>query len=438
MPYRQYTKCYNHTPGDKPFNKSDLVAFVAGTSAPGLIVALLAFLTGSTLGLVVGFIALALQYASTIVAVANEWLYHRLVCLTGDQCAVGVVEPLDKPSSLGEFDNDDYFDIRLLPHRHADEYNGPNGGPNGGFFGPPPNSNIPVGTPTWATNMPPTAGPSFDGAVASHPQNDIFLDGLQGSALLQPLIQDLPYYPVGLDEVPLFDFMGSPDVKVTRCTLHCEAEGNFWQAMKDYAMLQGTAVGVGAAGGAAAGCALGSIFGPIGCLIGAILGAILGGGAAAYIGANAAFNSDLGNYDDANVGDLPLGRLKQDDLVVVYGTHVYDGFHEGWHEFHPLKAIMKFTDYNILGAVQYLEWDPKFPDGKELPRGLTVTDMTQGMNSTAFAALAKQIRDQWCAAIGESFKPGTRDNQKKQENRWTIHPLVDGCQPAAGGSPPTR
>ena len=26
---------------------------------------------------------------------------------------------------------------------------------------------------------------------------------------------------------------------------------------------------------------------------------------------------------------------------MVYGTHVYDGFHEGWHEFHPLKAIIK-------------------------------------------------------------------------------------------------
>jgi hypothetical protein len=53
------------------------------------------------------------------------------------------------------------------------------------------------------------------------------------------------------------------------------------------------------------------------------------------------------------------------------------------------------------------------------------------MDSPAFAALAKKIRDQWCAAIGDPFKPGTRDNQNRPENRWTIHPLVDGCQPVA-------
>jgi hypothetical protein len=429
MPYRQYTKCYNHVPGsgDKPFNKSDLLAFVAGTSAPGLIVAFLAFLTASTLGLVVGFIALAIQYASTIVAVANEWLFHRLVCLDGDKCAVGALEPLEKPSTLGEFDNDQYFDIRLLPHRHADEYNAP----NSGFFAPPGHAGDPLGTPTWAMNMPATAGPSLDGAVSLQTSNDIFLDGLQGTALVQPTITDLPYNPVGLDEVPLFDFTGSSDTKVTRCTLHCEAEGNFWQAMKDYAALQGAAVGAAAAGGAAAGCAIGGVFGPIGCLIGAILGALLGGGAAAYVGANAAFNSDPGSYDDANVGDDPLGTLVENDLVVVYGTHVYDGFHEGWHEFHPLKAVMKFTKLNIQGAVQYLEWDPNFPDGKEVPSGLTAMDMKKGMDSPAFAALAKKIRDQWCAAIGDPFKPGTRDNQSRPENRWTIHPLVDGCRPAA-------
>jgi hypothetical protein len=125
-------------------------------------------------------------------------------------------------------------------------------------------------------------------------------------------------------------------------------------------------------------------------------------------------------------------------LVVVYGTHVYDGFHEGWHEFHPLKAIMKFTDINLKGAVKYLEWDPGFPDGKEVPAGLTVDDMRQGLNSVAFTKLARKIRDQWCAAIGESFKPATRDNQKQPQNRWTIHPLVDGCQLAGGGPPPPR
>ena len=121
--FRQYTQCYNHTPGDKPFNKSDLAGFVVGTSAPGLIGAILAFLSGAS---VVGFIIIAIQYAITIVAVANEWLFHRLVCVSGDECAVGTVQDDPSRGDLGEFDNDQFFDLRPMPHRENDEYKGPN------------------------------------------------------------------------------------------------------------------------------------------------------------------------------------------------------------------------------------------------------------------------------------------------------------------------
>lgn len=431
MPYRQYTRCYNFTPGDKPFNSQDLILFVLGSSAPGLIVAFLAFLSNSMAGNVIGFIAIAIQYASTIVAVADQWLYHRLVCVSGDRCAVGKIEPLEQASSLGEFDNDQFFDVRLMPHRHEDEYKAP----NTGYFKTPATASVPIGTPTWSTNAPPLPGPSLDGAADSNPSNDIFLDGFQGSDLVRPTIAELPYVPVSAKDVPLFGFSGSDDMKVTRCTLHCEAEGSFWQAMKDYAPLQGAAVGVAAAGGAAAGCAIGSFWGPIGCLIGAILGGLLGGGGAAYVGANAAFNSDPGSYEDANVGDKPLGELVPGDLVVVFGTHVYDGFHEGWHELHPLKAVMRFNDINLRGAIQYLEWNPHFPDDGVAPAGLTPADMKKGLDSPAFAAAAKKIRDQWCAAIGQPFEPATIANQAKPEHRWTIHPSVDGCEPADGGTP---
>lgn len=32
MSYRQYTSCYQHTPGDVPFKKADLITFVAGAA----------------------------------------------------------------------------------------------------------------------------------------------------------------------------------------------------------------------------------------------------------------------------------------------------------------------------------------------------------------------------------------------------------------------
>ena len=56
--FHQYTQCYNHTPGDRPFNKDDLAGFAAGASAPGLFAALVAFLTGN---FVLGFVFIAIR-----------------------------------------------------------------------------------------------------------------------------------------------------------------------------------------------------------------------------------------------------------------------------------------------------------------------------------------------------------------------------------------
>jgi hypothetical protein len=400
--YRQYTNCYHHTAGDKPFNRSDLLAFVAGASAPGLIAALLAFLGGVGW---LGFVFIAIQYAATIIAVANQWLYHRLVCVSGDQCAVGTVQDDPSRGDLGEFDNDQFFDLRPMPHRENDEYKGPD-------------NNF------WSGK----AGPSIDGKTETHPSNDIYLDGFQGQQLIAPSIKDLPY-------------------DLSRSVLHCEAEGNFWQAMKDTAALQGLAVGLGAAAGAgvgaAAGCAIGAVFFGIGCLIGAIIGALLGGlaggAAGAYIGANAAFNSDPGNVEDANVGDRDLGPIKVGDRVVVFGTHVYDGFHEGWHEIHPLKAVMKFDPTETSN---YLEWDPNFndpakiapatPDMAPAMKALAVSDMQLGLDSKKFRARAEWLRDRWCRLVRERFDPATIAAQGLPQNRWTVHPDVDGCRPSDG------
>jgi len=466
MAFRKYTRCYIHTPGDKPFNDADLVNFAVGASLPGLLAALAAFLSGN---MTVGFVAIAIQYAVTIRAIAKEWLYHRLVCISGDQCAVGTIcMPPTEGSLLKSFDNDQYFNMRLMPHRYMDNYRGPNGSipaslptPYLGYFLPPANSNDPVGTPTWSLNLPaPEAGPSLDGKTELAPENDVFLDNFQGSQLIQPgsapsaprpgaVLQDLPYEPVAWDDQS--DYLLLPKTtgelprtaNVTRSTLHCEAEGNFWQAMLDTAGLQGLATAAGAAAGAgagaAAGCAIGGFFGPLGCAIGAVLGflaGLFGGGAAgAYIAANAAFNSDPGDVNDANVGDAPLGGLADGDQVVVYGTHVYDGFHQGWHEIHPLKAIMKFPEIQLTSP--YLEWNPDWDNAVNglPPAGLTQTDMRQGLFSPAFTAAAVAVKMNWCSFLSNTFTTATLTAQMHAVNRWTIHPLVDGCAPTS--PPPT-
>lgn len=468
MPFAQYTQCYDHTPGDKPFNKNDLLSFVMGNAAPGIIIAVIAFLTGADL---IGFIAIIIQYAITITAVANQWLYHRLVCISGNQCAVGTIDMTPTESDLGEFDNDQFFDLRLMPHRPGDLYRGPNCA-----YATLGSAPALVQAPSvfgWQMQAPPQAGPSLDGLTETHPDNDVFLDRFQGSALLQPgspveapragaVLFDLPYDPEDPSETtvptpaagapPLFNAtcsfeastpISDPAARLTRATLHCEAEGNFWYAMKQTAALQGVAAGVGAAAGAGAGaaigCAIGGIFGPIGCAIGAFLGFIAGliGGAlgGAYVGANAAFNSDPGDVNDANVGDTPLGQLQNGDRVIVFGTHVYDGFHEGWHEIHPLMAIIRMPPPITIpfagGATEfgfpYVEWDPGWPDGVNGPNFLTSTDMQQGLGSDAFRAVAQSSQQAWCGLLTEVFSAQTRTDQMRMENRWTIHPLVDGC-----------
>lgn len=399
MAYRQYTKCYNHTPGDKPFHEDDLVGKIMLVGGLPTLGALLSFALG---GFVVGGVFMAIAFAGTISEVAKAWLYHRLACIGSDpKCAVGVVMGTPETGGFGEFDNDEFFDLRLMPHRPGDDYKSANN--------------------AYKTGNP---GPSLDGKTEDKKENDVYLDDFQGRTFMKPFFNDLGY-------------------KLDRTKLHVEAEGNFWQAMWDYALALGILVGVGsglgAAGGAALGCAIGGFFGPLGCLIGAIIGAILGGllggAGGAYIGAQIAFHSDPGDVEDANVGDKSLGPISEGDRVVAYGRHVYDGFHEGWHEIHPLMTVMKIHP-NESSA--YIEWDPDFNDPAKIPgdlpdmpagiTGLTDADMKDGLASNKFKARAIWLRDKWCDLLNEAFDKKTAGLQETEEHRWTIHPDVDGCE----------
>ncbi len=399
MAYKQYTKCYQHTPGDKPFHESDLAGTILALGGVPLLASILSFAGGA---FVLGGVFMAIGYAGTIIHVANQWLYHRLACV-GDKpkCAVGVVLKTPEIGGFGEFDNDEFFDLRLMPHREKDDYKADNHAYKNG-----------------------DPGPSQDGETELKPENDIYLDGFQGEWFMKPFFNDLGY-------------------KLDRTKLHVEAEGNFWQAMKDYALALAVLVGVGsalgAAGGAALGCAIGFIFGPLGCLIGAIIGAILGGmaggAAGAYIGAQIAFHSDPGDVEDANVGDRDWGPISANDKVVVYGRHIYDGFHEGWHEIHPLMTVCKLHPDE---RASYLEWDPFFVDPALIPpdmpgmpaaiQGLTVQDMKDGLRSAKFRSRAEWLRNQWCGLLNDAYDDDTQEKQDEEENRWTVHPEVDGCK----------
>lgn len=406
MAFKKYTQCYMHAAGDKPFNKSDLLGTVFGAGLPGVIVAIIGLILTSYLTFGIG---VAIAAVMAIIHVSDEYLNHRLVCLKGQKCAIGKIYLEPEFGDLGQFDNDNFFNIDLMPHRELED------------LAPKVKDKTEAETaPIVGTEVP-----------------NVHTDQSQGQDLFAPIITDLPYDKGVVEAV----------------TLHCEAEGDFWVKMKEWAWLLGILIAgttvvtiagaaAGGAAGATAGCAILSFLGPIGCIIGAIVGALLGGAAAGAAGAaiiygtlNAIFTADKGNVDDTNVGDVPLGPLKAGDKVIVYGEHVYDGFHTGWHEFHPLMYILRINDTE---ASQYLEWNPNFKDGIDpLPNVdpsessiiLTGDDIRQGLTSNAFRERVDQLIRKWCNALNEAIDNTTKQNQGLETNRWTIHPSIDGCQP---------
>ena len=121
-----------------------------------------------------------------------------------------------------------------------------------------------------------------------------------------------------------------------------------------------------------------------------------------------------GDYHDAltGSGDLSLG-----DLVLVKGRWVFDAGHKGHNEIHAVATIQKI------------------PDSKDRP--------AEPPAAAPVEEFDRFYRD-WCGLAGEvppDHQPGERpvgmtstqtivyDNQQKPENRYAIHPDVDGCVP---------
>ncbi|MGZ4869068.1 MAG: hypothetical protein ACXV2F_01730, partial [Halobacteriota archaeon] len=117
---------------------------------------------------------------------------------------------------------------------------------------------------------------------------------------------------------------------------------------------------------------------------------------------------DTGSPSDTNpsLGDLHTNDKSQGglgaDILIVMGRWVYDAGHNneglGWNELHPVKFCERIG-----------KWDGDWP--------------------IDWPADLKDLEKQWEVAIGEASSSLTIEQQKKPENQWQVHPLIDGCDP---------
>jgi hypothetical protein len=374
MAFRQHTRCREF--GSEPFMCGPVLPLLAKGAASGIAY-------GSFAGIVALLVAVIVLLATTpasapwfwpVVAgvaiaafaigfwegAADHWLYSRLICIKHDACALGRAAGPSEYGGYFNFDDDEVFDLRLTPHAPGDHL-------------------LPATT-----------------------RNSTFQDQFQGQALLTN--------PFPSEGVPW----------ANREHLHLEAEGDYWQTVKDIAKVTGplTGIAAGAAIAAAVACAVAPIF----CVLAIIL-AILAVLLFAAPPLLAPLFSDEGELDETNVGDTPIGTIKAGDPFVAIGDLVYDSGHcDGWNELHPLKFLMRVPEADTP------VWNAAATVTTPNPGSWPLDQLQQGLDHPAFAAAVAQKRDDWCRAIrARAGLPASVGFPL--EERWTVHPTVDGCTP---------
>jgi hypothetical protein len=280
---------------------------------------------------------LGVAAAAEVVAACSWWLNKRLVCLGGDRSAVGMlveIEPaVGKSGYFGKLDTDYSINLLLYP------------------------------------NLP---GVSQADAEISVPYGELITEQ-QGI----------------IDYVGFFqgETATEPHTKRTSAVLHTEFEG---AGVHDFFI--GASISLGLYIAAIIACA--AIPPPWGVLLAGLLAllALLAWFLSHEVGA-----SDYG--DPTDVKGAPSELHTNDpatslgaDLLYVYGTWIFDSFHEGWNEIHPIKKCTSIGKWN--GA-----W----------PADLTT--------------IVQKLDD----GFADARDAGTMTAQQDPHNRWDIHPLIDGC-----------
>ena len=328
MSYNQYTTC---TPSK---DWQSLVAYVAWAAVP-LTAVCVPFMIAAPW--CIPFYLLAITAAGTVAA-CDWWLDVRLVCNGGDQSMVGMIVSVEpsrgKTEFFGELDTD--YSINLLIY------------------------------------------PCLPGVTQAVAEASVPFGFLMSET--QGVKDDVGYF-----RGEFAPANGTPAVP-TSWVLHAEFEG---AGMRDFRI--GALVALGLAIAAVIACA--AIPPPWGIVVAAILAflAFLAGLIGYLVGDHDyAAPSDAGHSGEFHQPDTVTGLGA--DLVYVMGTWVFDSFHEGWNELHPIKACTTIGTWN--GA-----WPADIPAVK--------------------AGLDGGFKD--------ANDPATVGRQNDEHWKWTVHPYIDGC-----------
>lgn len=410
----------------------------------------------------------------------------KLVCLGGDQCAIGIVVGLEAVGAgkkgLEALDNDFSFNVLLAPFEPNDF----------GAYGPPtpPDTNIiephrvrddlvrngplgwlmvdsvnpttlppPIdqsGAPGWPSDKTQPRGKAtwpVDGygvlrkLLGPHKVEDV---GIEGDNLHK--LYDAPTKPDTWNPPP-----AGPETYVPLPVLHCECEGSriyfVCQAMMPFLdLLQGKFPGGLPSPGEICHAVAKWLPWPFNKLVKAVCAlaedlvaipiaiALAPAMAAAFATAWEASQA----FDDLFVTGPVAKQIHIGDVVIVHGRWDWDAGHSGHTELHPVKSIQKLMT----------------PSGSLPPEMRPPSDLSSSppanVNYDPRQALPKDvashIRDthqRWCRLVSEAPPPpdprhpdglspaqldsmnpdqlGVWAAQRQPTNSWVVHPSIDGC-----------
>jgi hypothetical protein len=386
MAYRQYSHCVQPADYVDPLPRTNNAFQIIAAIADGVLIG--GWLPDAILG-------------------CDYLLGGKLVCLGGDECAIGHITHFEPPSSKSfpaNLDNDFSLNILLSPQGL------------GSFAGEPDNrvdfqKAVAAAQGALLKEQKQLGMPIPHEDEVDDSDNDYHFtlhsidERFFGYYSIYPDSKYLAYDP---SHSP-FQVPGSDGPPFATPALHLEAEGD--RVCQVCAVIQaftGGPLGKAICSAKFLGIPIGSVICHIvGLLLTPFLPLLL-----AAIGAAWASARD-GNIDDPREGDG--GELHFGDLVVATGRWVYDAGHKGWNEFHPLKIIQRIDEKTYE--------DAKIDD----------------------------LRKRWCGLLANvpPFTPpgdpppdgmtpgqtGTWNNQRQPANQWILHPAIDGCSDAP---PPPR